>query len=621
MTLVTDPFEFSKTTRLFLSHARPDCTMPVKLIANRGTYQALNKENEELKSELERVTAEAEQLKSEVERLTKALGVKTTQADALQLDVERLNNDNTHLRMQLYGGRRGSNSDKPITEEDEARAEVKRDAVEGDATFYFADAKFLRELGADTATSLPAFHVLQSKSGALVRKTLSRDGSYRAAYADGTYLAVSHRWEAAEEPDPSGQQLRALQAHLHAHPAISFVWCDYCCLPQETKDAETGELLRKLSKAERTRHKWMVQNVSLLFLGCQCLLLVDHDYPTRFWTQYESWLSTHSGSSTGVVAAEEGGPRQRWAIEWLEGAGGSAELREAVAQQLIHKAGLSRTLADVRKALAPPSVPVSNPTDKKVQLSVLSGIQDEVKTAYNADALTMLRAQGMSAASLCELGFSLATFRIAGDAAGVLHAVAGDVLRKLGFADAEAALVCTALEAPRKGLTAEDGAALGALVECSDVLAEINLRGNAVGADGGRILARAIQGNAGALVKLNLAVNQLGPEGGVAIGEALAAEVCGLTELVLMGNNIGPKGAAAIGAALAINSVLAKLNLSDNQLGPDGATSLADGLKGSTNSALTWLDVRYNALTEPAKDVLRDAVKNMEGVKTFNLQV
>ena len=594
--------------------------MPVKLIANRGTYAALHAENEQLKAELEKTTGEREDLKAEVERLTKALSVKTMQADALQLDVERLNQDNTHLRMQLYGGRRASNADKPITEEDEARADVKRDSVEGDCTFYFVDANFLREAG-DDVLSMPPFHALQAKEGAIVRKKFSRDGAYRAAYADGSYLAVSHRWESPDAPDPSGQQLRAIQTHLRAHPEICFVWYDYSSMPQEMKDPESGELTRKLSKAEKMRHKWLIQNVSLLFLGCRSLLLMDHEYPTRFWTQYESWLAMQSGSSHGLVAMAVETAHKRCTLQWLEAAGGSAELREAIGNQLTQKLCLGRTLTEIRKALAAPAAPVTNPGDKKLQLSILGAITEEVQTAYNADALTTLRAQGMSAASLCELGFSLATFRIAGDAAGVLHAVAGDVLSKLGYADAEAALVSTVLDVPRKGLSTADSTALGALIECSDVLAEINLRGNAVGSEGGQVIGRALQNNGGALVKLNLAVNQLGPEGGVAIGEALAADGCMLIEVVLMGNNVGPKGAAAIGSALAINVTLSKLNLSDNQMGPDGALSLADGIHESTSSSLTFLDMRYNALTEPAKEILRDAVKNMEGVKTFSLQV
>ena len=73
-----------------------------------------------------------------------------------------------------------------------------------------------------------------------------------------------------------------------------------------------------------------------------------------------------------------------------------------------------------------------------------------MQTAYN-DALTTLRAQDMRR-FLVRLGFGLATFRIAGDAAGVLHAVAGDVLSKLGYADASA-LVNTVLNVPREDLS------------------------------------------------------------------------------------------------------------------------------------------------------------------------
>ena len=44
-------------------------------------------------------------------------------------------------------------------------------------------------------------------------------GAYRRAI-----LVVSHRWEAAEEPDGNGEQALAVQGHLMAHPEIELVW-------------------------------------------------------------------------------------------------------------------------------------------------------------------------------------------------------------------------------------------------------------------------------------------------------------------------------------------------------------------------------------------------------------
>ena len=43
-------------------------------------------------------------------------------------------------------------------------------------------------------------------------------------HARAQVLFVSHRWEDQGSPDGTGAQLRALQAHLRANPAIEFVW-------------------------------------------------------------------------------------------------------------------------------------------------------------------------------------------------------------------------------------------------------------------------------------------------------------------------------------------------------------------------------------------------------------
>ena len=59
----------------------------------------------------------------------------------------------------------------------------------------------------------------------------------------------------------------------------------------------------------------MLKNVNLLYLGCTVLLIVDLSYLSRFWTQFEAWLSMRHASWEGLqpddvpeVKAEESQP-------------------------------------------------------------------------------------------------------------------------------------------------------------------------------------------------------------------------------------------------------------------------------------------------------------------------
>ena len=62
-----------------------------------------------------------------------------------------------------------------------------------------------------------------------------------------------------------------------------------------------------------------------------------------------------------------------------------------------------------------------------------------------------------------------------------------------------------------------------------------------------------------------------------------------LTKLDLSDNNIGSGGAESLATALKTNKTLTNLDLSDNNIGPAGAESLATALK--TNTTLTKLTV------------------------------
>ena len=88
------------------------------------------------------------------------------------------------------------------------------------------------------------------------------------------------------------------------------------------------------------------------------------------------------------------------------------------------------------------------------------------------------------------------------------------------------------------------------------------------------------------------------------------------TQLNLSDNNIGVEGAKPLADALRVCPSVTSLNLSKNNLtnyGRDmtGITALADALK--VNGSLTRLDVSVNYLGGNGVRLLRDAVREREG--------
>jgi hypothetical protein len=67
--------------------------------------------------------------------------------------------------------------------------------------------------------------------------------------------------------------------------------------------------------------------------------------------------------------------------------------------------------------------------------------------------------------------------------------------------------------------------------------------------------------------------------------------------LDLSENKIGPKGASALGEALKVNAVMTTLDLFNNNIGPEGAIAIAEALK--VNAVLTTLNLGYNKGTTP----------------------
>ena len=207
-------------------------------------------------------------------------------------------------------------------------------------------------------------------------------------------------------------------------------------------------------------------------------------------------------------------------------------------------------------------------------------------------------------------------------------------------------------------------------------LTSLNLRSNNLGAEGAKALAEGVAVST-SLTSLNLKYNDLGDEGWCAvfdtlrdnpqnkikewdlarqginpkIAKSLAAYVAvspSLTDLsVADNNNLGPEGAQAIAEgvkaskslkkldmsnggghssgdikaegtkyiadALRVSGSLTSINLCDNNISAEGAKAMCDAL--SANDSLTRLDVSFNMLDRGGNGVqlLRDAVRGRDG--------
>ena len=161
-------------------------------------------------------------------------------------------------------------------------------------TFYFVAAEYVRTSREKT---LPSFKQLARIRGAISEKTISRHEAFRALHSD-TCLAVSHRWMEVGQPDAEGQQAAAVRDYLSEHPEIQWVWYDFWCMPQ-------GER----TKLEKIEFSHMLRNVNLLYLGMRVLILLDLSYMSRFWTQFEAWLSMQQCTTRGLVPAPDVGRR------------------------------------------------------------------------------------------------------------------------------------------------------------------------------------------------------------------------------------------------------------------------------------------------------------------------
>ena len=274
-----------------------------------------------------------------------------------------------------------------------AEADVKAQEANKQCSFAFLSADYLRGLPEDAPPLPPFQQLLRDAPNAIVWRTIDEGRAYRGGYTEG-FLAVSHRWERPEAPDTEGVQQRAVCAHLRAHRSIKEVWLDSWCMWQ-------GER----SGAQRVRFKHMLKNVNLVYLGMRVLVLADISYLSRFWTQFEAWLSMRQGSAAGLGAAHES--RRRVTICCLHNATQGNE--DAKLRQMWERVSSDEAHA----LLSKPDVTVTNQGDKEMQLDKVKTLNAAVRDAWSASSAAALRAAGTAAAEL-PVGFAEEALREAG---------------------------------------------------------------------------------------------------------------------------------------------------------------------------------------------------------------
>ena len=118
------------------------------------------------------------------------------------------------------------------------------------------------------------------------------------------------------------------------------------------------------------------------------------------------------------------------------------------------------------------------------------------------------------------------------------------------------------------------------------------------------------------ITSLDLSSNDIGPAGATSLAKTLETNTS-ITELYFLDNNIENTGAKSIAEALKINTSIKKLDLYGNDLGPTGTLALAVALK--TNTSIEELHLGDNNIENIGATALADALKINRSIKELLL--
>ena len=125
--------------------------------------------------------------------------------------------------------------------------------------------------------------------------------------------------------------------------------------------------------AEKALFKWQLQNINVLYSSMKVLILLDLSYMSRFWTQYEAWLSMQAVTDSGLRPASEA--ECRHTIVPIVNANSS------IAKALVEM-WAEKTPEEAHIILSKPDVTVTNQSDKDEQLAKLLDFNEHVRGAF-----------------------------------------------------------------------------------------------------------------------------------------------------------------------------------------------------------------------------------------------
>eukprot|EP00900_Chrysochromulina_parva_P012971 jgi/Chrpa1/21675/Chrysochromulina_OHIO_Genome00011508-RA len=259
--------------------------------------------------------------------------------------------------LALYASRLRDPNEVQKEQLEEAIKELRSQGWDDDApSFYFIPAEWVREC---STKSLPRMQTLRD-GGHLTRKSVPLAPAFRGGGIAANILFVSHRWEAPDQPDVDGEQLKAIKEYLEAHPNIEWVWFDYSSTPQ-------GYDRTVMEKAE---FQLMLAAIADLILTAQVLILLDGSYASRFWTLTEAWCSMQTATPDGLRPATEA--ERRYRISCIHNAD-----NEHDAKGLVNKVS-TKTPDEMYRILEMPDVNVTNMKDKETMLPIIQKTNEHV---------------------------------------------------------------------------------------------------------------------------------------------------------------------------------------------------------------------------------------------------
>ena len=117
----------------------------------------------------------------------------------------------------------------------------------------------------------------------------------------------------------------------------------------------------------------------MLYLGTTVLILLDLSYVSRFWTQFEAWLSMQFATPNGLKSAI-GTVNARHHVVCIQNAASQAEL---YTKALVDN-WATKTPLEAYEFLSKPDVTVTNQSDKEGQLPKIKSLGTTVQTAFKA---------------------------------------------------------------------------------------------------------------------------------------------------------------------------------------------------------------------------------------------